>query len=317
MAHRTECSGKKLPTCSITLLPLALLACLLVLPSCKPPAPDYDLYENMGDYMQGKLVDAGATARTDMPALFAPGTEYVKRLRGLIRLVFGSSKLQVYLQSYESDRVAVGSISQFEAPPDSGQYTDCAFVVRPTAKIGAPIMHGDARAAMSGSDEEFSMDFYNYDAASIDVDEFFGEEQLEKINQAMALVARYQIPEPPAGDRGGLTEYLNPYKSPYRLELAAPEDNETAREAYVAAALEAFELYQDAYFAALDNATQDDDGAIVEGRATAAASFMTLFETEDIAVKIGRLLFGKKDFPEYFNKGFWRTGWYGYPEPTL
>jgi hypothetical protein len=292
------------------LMPIIFLCCFL-LTSCKPPAPDYDLYENMGDYMKAKLVDAGATERTDMPGIFAPGTDYIKRLRGLVRLVFGSKTLQVYLQSYDSDRIAVGSISQFEAPPESGQYTDCAFVVRPTAKMGAPIMHGDARAAMSGSDEEFSMDFYNFDDTTIDVDGFFGPAGLAKLNQAMALVEQYQIPAPPAGDRGGLTEYLNPYKSPYRLELAAPEDDETAREAYADAALQAFKLYQDAYFEALDNATQDDDGDIVQQRATATASFIDLFEAEDIAVMIGRLLFGKDDFPLYFNEGFWREGAYG------
>ncbi len=172
-------------------------------------------------------------------------------------------------------------------------------------------MQGDARAAMSGSDEEFSMDFYNFDDTTIDVDGFFGPAGLAKLNQAMALVEQYQIPVPPAGDRGGLTEYLNPYKSPYRLELAAPEDDETAREAYADAALQAFKLYQDAYFEALDNATQDDDGDIVQRRATATASFIDLFEAEDIAVMIGRLLFGKDDFPLYFNEGFWREGAYG------
>lgn len=312
MANRNAFSGKKFQTPSLPCIPLALLACLLMLSSCKPPAPDNDLYENMGDYMKSKLVDSGATERTDMPAIFAPGTDYIKRLRGLIRLVFGSKKLQVYLQSYEGDTIAVGSISQFEAPPASGTYTDCAFVVRPTAKMGAPVMHGDARAAMSGSDEEFSMDFYNYDNGSIDVDKFFGEEQIAKLNEAMALVEQYQIPAPPLGDRGGLTEYLNPYKSPYRLELAAPEtDNESEHAAYVAAALQAFKLYQDAYFAALDNATQDADDDTVQGRATAAASFIDLFESEDIAVMLGRLLFGKDDFPLYFNEGFWREGYFG------
>jgi hypothetical protein len=264
----------------------------------------------MGAYMKDKLVAAEATVRTDMPDKFAPDVDYIKRLTGLIRLVFGSSRLQVYLQSYESDKIAVGSISQFEAPPDSGNYTDCAFVVRPAANLGAPVMHGDARAAMAGSDEEFAMDFYNYDNESIDVDLFFGEEQLAKINQAMALVAQYQIPGPPEGDRGHLTVYLDPYKSPYRLELAAPEV-ESEREAYVNAALEAFKLYQDAYFAALANMQADNETAVVQGRIDATDAFIDLFESEDVAVKIGRLLFGKRDFPLYFNEGFWREGFYG------
>ena len=315
MTNRNEFSGKKFQTRAIPLIPLVALACLLCLPSCKPSAPDYKIYQNMGNYMKGKLIAAGATVRTDMPAEFAPGVDYIKRLKGLIRLVFGSSKLQVYLQSYESDRIAVGSISQFEAPPGSDNYTDCAFVVRPVASIGAPVMHGDKRAPMAGSADEFSMDFYNYDNDSINVDKFFGDEQIAKLNQAMELVKQYQIPEldeKGERDRGHLTAYLDPYKSPYRLELAAPEtDDETARKAYFDAVLQAFEMYQDAYFAALDNTTQDNDGDIVQGRATAAASFMTLFEVNDFAVKLGRLLFGKTDFPLYFSQGFWREGWYG------
>lgn len=314
MTNRNECSGKKFQTCAIPLIPLVALACLLCLPSCKPPVPDYDLYENMGKNMKEKLEAAGATVRTDMPDKFAPHVEYIKRLNPLLRLVFGSGKLQVYLQSYESAKIAVGSISQFEVPPESGNYTDCAFVVRPAASMGAPVMHGDARAAMSGSDEEFSMDFYNYDNDSIDVDKFFGNAQIAKLNEAMALVAQYQIPEldeKGERDRGHLTAYLDPYKSPYRLELAAPEDNETAREAYANAALQAFNLYQEAYFAALAAMKADNETAVVEERKDAIDAFIDLFEAEDTAVKIGRLLFGKKDFPLYFNEGFWREGYYG------
>jgi hypothetical protein len=179
--------------------------------------------------------------------------------------------------------------------------------------MGAPVMHGDARAAMAGTDEEFSMDFYNYDNDSIDVDKFFGVAQIAKLNEAMALVAQYQIPEldeKGERDRGHLTAYLDPYKSPYRLELAAPE-TESEREAYVNAALQAFKLYQDAYFAALAAMKADNETAVVEERKDAIDAFIDLFEAEDTAVKIGRLLFGKKDFPLYFNEGFWREGYHG------
>jgi|GEM_PF-343597 len=287
----------------------ALIACML-LPSCKPAAPDYDLYENMGAYMKDKLVASGATVRTNMPAKFAPGVTYIKEL-GLLSLIFGSPQLQVYLQSYESARIAVGSISQFEAPPGSGSYTDCAFVVRPAANIAGPIMHGDARAAMAGSGEKFAMDFYTYDSDTISLNEFFGPGQIAKINQAMDLVAKYQIPAPPAGDRGNLTKYLNDYKSAYRLELAAPKDNETARKAYADAALQAFKLYQDAYFEALAAVKADTDSAVVQGRKDATDAFINLFEANDTAVSLGRLLFGAEDFPLYFNEGFWREGYYG------
>jgi hypothetical protein len=291
------------------LFPFVLLA-LLLLPSCKAAPPDYDLYENMGAYMKGKLVASGATVRTDMPAKFAPGVPYIKNL-GLLSLIFGSSELQVYLQSYESSRIAVGSISQFEAPPGSGNYTDCAFVLRSSANLGAPIMHGDARADMAGSGEKFSMDFYNYDSDTISLDEFFSPAQVAKLNQAMELVEQYQIPGPPAGNRGSLTKYLDPYKSSYRLDLAAPKNDETARKAYAEAALQAFKLYQDAYFEALAAAEADTETATVQGRVKATDAFINLFEANDTAVSLGRLLFGAEDFPLYFNKGFWREGYYG------
>ncbi len=324
MSTRQKGTEKKLPHQAIRpllFIPLALLACLLVLPSCKKNTPpDYKIYQNMGNYMKAKLEAAGATVRKDMPDKFAPDVDYIKRLGPLLKLVFGSSKLQVYLQSYESDSIAVGSISQFEAPPRSDNYTDCAFLVRSVASIGAPVMHGDKRAPMSGSSDGFAMDFYNYDNASIDVDTFFGSAGIAKLTEAMALVEKYQVPELDEKgdrDRGHLTAYLDPYKSPYRLELAAPEtDNETARKAYFDNVLQAFEMYQDAYFAALDNTTQDNDGDIVQGRATAAAAFMTLFDVNDIAVKLGRLLFGKTDFPLYFSQGFWREGFYGSDNTT-
>ena len=310
MANRNEFSGKKLQPRSLPLIPLVVLACMLLLPACKKtPPPDYKIYQNMGAYMKDKLVDAGATVRTDMPDKFKPGVPYKKDLKGLIRLVFGSSQLQVYLQSYESDKIAVGSISQFEAPPGSDNYTDCAFVVRPAASIAAPFMHGDKRAPMAGSSDELSMDFYNYDNDTINVDEFFGAAQIAKLNQGMALVAQYQKT---GEDRGHYTTYLDPYKSPYRLELTAPEtDNEPARKAYFDAVLQAYELYQDAYFAALANAEPDTATATIDARKTAAAAFINLVETEDTAVKLGKLLFGTTDLPLYFNDGFWREGVYG------
>jgi hypothetical protein len=244
-----------------------------------------------------------------MPALFAPGTEYIKRLRGLVRLVFGSSKLQVYLQSYESDRIAVGSISQFEVPPESGNYTDCAFVVRPTAKIGAPIMHGDARAAMSGSDEEFSMDFYNVNMAEIDVDTFFGD-QIDKLTQGLALVAQYQRT---GEDRGKYTRHLDPYKSDYRIEIEIPDtDVEAELQAYHDSALAAFKLFADAYLTALARLEPEDDADLISGTKAGTDVFINTLLEEDTAAKLGLLLFKEEAaFSHYFNEGFWRAGYYG------
>jgi hypothetical protein len=295
-------------------IPLALLACLLVLPSCTNTKPfDYKIYQNMGAFMKAKLIDAGATERTDMPDKFKPGVTYKKNLSLLLALIFGSPDLRVYLQSYESDRIAVSSISQFEAPPGSDNYTDCAFVVRPTAKIAAPFMHGDKRAPMAGSSDDLSMDFYTYDKdriADMDayVDNFFGAEKA-KLIAGMALVAQYQKILP---DRGKYTPYLDPYKSKYRLELALPKNSdEAARKAYFDAVLQAFKLYQDAYFAALANAESTSDEATIDARATAAGAFIELIKAKDAAYSLGKMLFGEEDIPLYFEQGFWREGFYG------
>jgi len=298
-----------LPAPTITVL--ALAACLLVLPACKKTTPpDYKIYQNMGAYVKAKLIDASATLRTDMPDKFKnPETQYIKTLKGIVRLVFGSKTLQVYLQSYASGKIAVGSISQFEVPPGSGTYTDCAFLVRPAATIGGPLMHGDKRAAMAGMADEFSMDFYNYDTATIDMDKFFSSEQIAKLNEGMALVKDYQIT---GDDRGKYTAYLDPYKSAYRLELKAPKTtDESVRKAYFDAALQAFELYQDAYFAALANAAPDNDMTSIASRKAAFDTYFNLVKANDTALKLGNLLFGKDDIPLYFNQGFWREGFYG------
>ena len=63
---------------------------------------------------------------------------YVLNLTLMPRLVFGNRQLEVHLYPRESDHMATGCISQFEDPPDSANFTDVAFVVRPNADMRAP-----------------------------------------------------------------------------------------------------------------------------------------------------------------------------------
>lgn len=283
------------------------LVCSLLLPACGPPADDFDLYQNMKGYAQQKFEAAGAVQRADMPAKFAPGVRYIADLKGLIALVFGSRQLEVHLVSYESPAIAVASISQFEVPPNSANYTDCAFVVRPAANIRAPYLHGDALKGMAGMHTKFSMDFYNIDNASIDVDVFFGD-QIEKLEQGLALVEQYQIT---GEDRGKYTPHLDPFKSKYRIEIEEPDsDDDAVREAYADAALQAYKLFMDAYFASLERLQPEDDTVLIQGVKDGTDAFIDLLYAEDTAVKLGKQLFGD-DIDDYFLKGFWREGYYG------
>jgi len=289
-----------------TLFCSAFLALMVICcGSCGPEPEDYNLYDNMRDYAQQKFTGSGAVPRTDMPAEFAG--EYIATLKGIVALAFSARKLEVHLYSYESPSIAAGSISQFEVPPDSENFTDCAFVVRPAANIRAPFLHGDALKGMSGMSTSFSMDFYNVDNASISVDGFFGD-QTEKLEEGLALVEQYQRT---GADRGEYTRHLDPYKSRYRIEIEEPDTDDPAdKEAYAEAALAAYKLFMDAYFESLAQLAPEDDAALIQGVKDGTDAFINLLYEEDTAVKLGKMLFGD-DIDDYFMNGFWRSGYYG------
>lgn len=277
----------------------------LSLSACTQPAEDYDLYGNMKSYAQEKFLASGATLRQDMPEAFTQ--DYIANLSGLIRLVFGASQLQVHLTSYESSAMAVASISQFEVPPASGNFTDCAFVVRPAANMRAPFLHGDALKGMAGMSTSFSMDFYNVDNASIDVDTFFGD-QIAKLQEGLALVEQYQRT---GEDRGKYTKHLVPYKSKYRIEIEQPDTkDETELKAYADSALAAYKIFMDAYFTSLERLQPENNATLIQGVKDGTATFITILYENDTAVKLGKMLLDD-DFDDYFLKGFWREGYYG------
>lgn len=288
-----------------------IAACIaLCVSSCAPQTepPDYDLYENMRSYAEQKLTDAGALPRDDFPDLFS--SEYIIELTGLFRLVFGAPQLEVHLASYESDSLAHGSLSQFEVPPDSENYTDFAFSYRPAADIRAPLLHGDALKAMGGSDGSFSMDFYNLNSAEIDLETFFGDE-IEKINQALDLVEPYQRQ---GEDRGKYIEHLKEYTTmQYRIEIDEgyiPDETEEAREAYYEAALAAYKLFMDAYFARLAALDPEQDDGLIQGSKQGFDAFLSTLYENDFAASMGKELFGD-DFDTYYFEGFWRKDYYG------
>jgi hypothetical protein len=286
---------------------LLLLCCIPLLASCtKKPENDYELYKNMQQYIQTKFEAMPGYETRDMQQDF---DNYILNLTFLPRLIFGSSQLEVHLYLGESTHMAAASISQFEEPPDSGSFSDVAFVVRPNADIRAPFLHGDALKGMAGMSTSFSMDFYDVNMAEINVDTFFGD-QVEKLNQGLALVEQYQRT---GENRGKYTKHLEAYKSKYRIEIQKPKsDDEAELKAYYDAALAAFKLFTDAYLTALARLQPEDDAALINGTRTGTGDFINALLEKDSAVSLGHLLFNDEaKFNHYFSDGFWRVGFYG------
>ena len=290
---------------------LVLVLGVVCLSACTPEAPpDYDLYENIRTYAQQTFEDNGATARNITDDFNdTDGTDYIVELSPLFRLAFGGAQLEVHLYANSGGKMATAAISQFEVPPNSGNFTDAAFVVRPNANLRAPFVHGDALKAMAGMDGSFSMDFYTVDneTNTVDVDEFFGDE-LETLQEALALVEPYQRKE--GEGRGKYTKHLVSFKSQYRIEIQEPDtDDENERKAYFDAALGAFQLFMDAYFVSLDRLEAEDDEVLIQGSINGTDYFIDTLYEEDFAATMGKELFGE-DFDDYFLKGFWRDGKY-------
>ena len=296
-------------TCKAFSVIVIALAMTFVCSGCtKPPEDDYNLYEDMRVYLQEKLNEMeGIAEREDIAQDY---DNYILKLSLIPRLVFASKQLEVHMYSYESDAMAVASISQFEVPPDSENFTDVAFTVRPKANLRAPFMHGDALKGMAGMDTSFSMDFWNVNKDSIDWETFFGD-QIEKLEQGHALVEPYQRT---GEDRSKYTQHLVPYKwEDYRIEIEEPEtDDENERKAYYDAALAAFKLYTDAYLISLARLEAEDDVALIDGTKEGTEEVIDVLIAEDSAVQLGLLLFGDQaEFEKYFLDAFWRAGYYG------
>ena len=143
----------------------------------------------------------------------------------------------------------------------------------------------------------------------IDVDTFFGDE-VAKLEQGLALVEQYQRT---GEDRGKYTTHIDAYKSKYRIEIEVPDtDAEAELKAYHDAALAAFKLFADAYLIALARLQPEDDAALISGTKAGTDIFINTLLEEDIAAKLGLLLFNSEEkFNHYFNDGFWYAGYYG------
>jgi hypothetical protein len=158
--------------------------------ACAQDLPDYDLYENMRQYIEQKFNENGLVLRADMPDIFT--SEYIIDLSGMVRIAFGSPELEVHLSSYESNAVAVASISMFEVPPNSTDFTDFACSIRPSANLRAPFIHADALKASPGMPGSCEIHFMNVNRDPTDSEEFLGD-QGEKNNDSERVQTRENI----------------------------------------------------------------------------------------------------------------------------
>ena len=291
---------------------LALLIMIFVftigLSTCTSVSPEETLYLNeMLQYAQERLAEVPGISLRDIAADFE---NHILGPNPLFLLLFaGANELHLPVFPYKSDRISTACMSQFESPPDSSIFWDFAFVVRPNANLRAPIMHGDA-GGVGGATPAFSMDFYNVNPDHVDVEEFFGD-QIDKINEALALVQPYQRT---GEDRGAWTPHLEPYKSAYRIETEEPEDaDDTQREAYNKAVLNAFKLFYDAYLTSLEeNISPEDEDALIQGNKNGADEIIDTLYKEDFVAQMGPVMFKDQDaFDKYFLDAFWRQGYYG------
>lgn len=272
------------------------IACLVViLMSCSPPTPNYgdQTLGNMREFLKSRFEALPGSVLRPVSDSF---DDYTVR--------FGVSKLKVILAAYESSRLVNACISQFEITPGSGRYMDCTFVIRPNADLRAPIMHGDALST------SFSMDIYNVNAASVNVATFLGE-RIEKINQGLARALPYQRKPPEeGGDRGKYTPHLDPYKSPYRIEIEKPDsDDPEALRQYWDTVYEVMTLYVDAFLSSLAALQPEDNETLIQGNIVGIDAFITTIWENDVVVPMGKLMF-KDDMELYFFDAFWRKGVY-------
>ncbi len=259
-------------------------------------------YKEMWEFSNKALV-AGGMKRRDLSDYFE---NYNLKLPIIFRFVFGCSRIGIRLMSYESKSAAVASLSQMERPAGSSYYGDLAFFVRPSAALRAPVLHGDAMDPTGGVKGMFAMDMFNCNREDVDVDEFLGDD-IEAVEKALEIVKPYQ--KTPAQGRGKYTAYMDPYKSPYRIELAQPPANdiESLRKFYDDE-LESYKLYFGAYLSSLSKLQPED--AVVDNNKNGFDEFIEKIQKNDFAAKSGKKML-RDDFYKYFNEGCWRVGHYG------
>ena len=259
---------------------------------------DFGVYTDLRNYVTSGLKSFQAKER--------PVSDYFRDFTMEISFpyskIFGSDVMAIPLVSFENDRIAAASISQFEVPPRSSYYRDFTLNIRPRYGVKAPVMHIDFMKPAAGTPGLCTLDFFNVDPETISLEEFFGNEQ-RQVQRAVSGVEKYQrtVEE----GRGKITQYLDPYKSTYRLELMEPEtEDESVREEYYQAAGTAIKLLFPIYVRMLNKAEVDPGYA--ERHEAKTKEFIQLMYSNDFAIALGKRIF-KDHFKKYWLDGFWNV----------
>ena len=281
------------------LLLVIIVAAAIFIATYQPPKySDFGVFTNLRNQALSYLKEYQVSER--------PVTKYFKEFTLTLSLpfnkVFGSDVIAIPLKSFQSDKMGVATISQFEVPPKSSYYRDFTLHIRPQYGLRAPVFHIDLMKPSPGTPGLCSMDFFNPDPENISVNEFFGEE-LENVQKALALVEKYQrsIEE----GRGKITKYLDPHKSEYRFELMEPKtEDEAIRKEYYLTAEKAVNLTLPAYLKSLDKLETDTGYAKLHEEKT--KELVKLFYENDMAIGLGKMIF-KDQFKKYWLDGFWNV----------
>lgn len=216
--------------------------------------------------------------------------------------IFGSDAIAIPLKSFQNDKMAVATISQFEVPPGSSYYRDFTLNIRPHYGLRAPAFHIDFMKPAPGTSGLCIVDFFNADKENISVEKFFGNE-LENVREALSMVEKYQ--RTPEEGRGKITVYLDPYKSKYRFELKEPQtEDEALRKQYYETVEKALKLIFPAYFKSLHRL--NPDAGYTKRHTEKTKALVKLFYDNDIAIALGKRIF-KEHFKKYWLDGFWNV----------
>ncbi|MBI9101533.1 MAG: hypothetical protein JEY99_03885 [Spirochaetales bacterium] len=296
-------NSRKKPKKIIWKLFLLLLLILLVSAGIYyilPGEDDFGTFLSMRNDMTRIIKDSDGAER-DINLRF---NDYQLKLNPLYAFMFKSGKLDLYMKSYSNDKLAAISINQLEIGRDTNNFFDFTFMFRPKPEFSLPLFHGDALKKLPGVHGALYMDFYALNA-NTDYETFFGQE-IEKIEEAIHLAEPYWNHH----DFGSLTPHLDPYKSPWRFEIRAPEkgDDETMR-VYYSTAARCLSLYSEAYMRSVAawsvTSNKPINEKIKEENRESFDGFVQVLYREDVAVKLGKMLFPEEDFDSYFLEGFW------------
>jgi hypothetical protein len=263
-----------------------------------PKYTDFGVFANLSSQVMQQLSEHNAQERPVMEKL----KSLTLNLAFPYSKMFGSSIIGVPVRTYETDRMAAVTISQFEIPPASGYCRDFTLNIRPRYEYRAPVFHIDFMKPSPGVPGLCSLDFFNVDKDGIVFETFLGAE-METVKKALALVEPYQ--RTVEQGRGKITKYLDPYKSPFRVELQEPKTkDENVRKKYYETTEAAVKLLLSAYLKSLDRAAQDP--AYAQTHENKMKELVLAIYTNDFAVNIGKKIF-KEHFTAYWLDGFWNV----------